>query len=362
MAQNNDSQKRQINFDPAFIRKILVLRYRSIGDILLSNPSLAGLKKAFPRAVIHFLVDDVFEDLLYNNKNVDKVILNPRKKLQRGMGAEIEFIRKVREENYDLAVDLQAGPRGAVTTLLSGARLRIGHQFRFRNRICYNMLAETPQTDDHSWKVQFKVVTPLGAPWPKEPEFFLDFPETAEKSATDKLEKAGLLFDRPMVILHPGARVPVKRWPAAKMGALARWLVDERRVAVILAGAGVDAEEIQSIKRSSGYALPSFLDLALPELAALINMSDMLICNDSGPMHMAGVLDTPVVALFGPSDPNLWGPVGNRKMVVSCGPMECQPCDQKNCLYEGVHCMTRIELEEVKKAVERLWTLAEEKE
>jgi len=362
LAQNNDTQWPQINFDPGLVRKILVLRYRSIGDILLSNPSLAGLKKTFPRAVIHFLVDDVFGELLYHNKNVDKVILNPRKKLQRGLGAEIDFIRKIREENYDLAVDLQAGPRGAVTTLLSGARLRVGHKFRFRNKICYNMYAEDPLTEDHSWKVQFKVVTPLGVPWPEEPEFFLDFPESAAKSVNDKLEKAGLLFDRPMVLLHPGARVPVKRWPSDKMGALARWLVDERQVAVILAGADSDAEEIASIKRHSGYALPSFLDLSIPELAALIGMSGMLVCNDSGPMHMAGVLDTPVVALFGPSDPNLWGPVGNRKITVSCDPMECQPCDQKNCLYEGVHCMTRIDVEAVKQAVDKLWELTAPKE
>ncbi|MDH5511115.1 MAG: lipopolysaccharide heptosyltransferase II [Nitrospinota bacterium] len=346
-----------MNFDPASIRKILVLRLRSIGDILLSNPSLAALKRTFPRAVIHFVVDDVFEDLLYNNKNVDMVITNPRDKSSRGLMTDIAFIRRLRQENYDLAVDLQAGPRGAFAALLSGARHRIGHHFQFRNWLCYNMKAETPYPDDHSWRVQFKVVTPLGAQWPEEPEYFLDFPESATQSITNKLEKEGLMFDRPLVLLHPGARTPVKRWPAESMGALARWLVDEMEMAVILAGSASDDEEIKTIRRASGYALPAYTDLTLWQLAALIKMSAMIVCNDSGPMHMAGVLDTPVVAIFGPSDPVLWGPVGQRKSVVTCEPMECQPCDQNNCIYEGDHCTSRIELPEVQRAVERLWEL-----
>ena len=351
-----------MNFDHALIRKILVLRYRSIGDILLSNPSLAALKKTFPHAVIHFVVDDIFEGLLHNNRNVDKVILNPRKILQRGFMADLAFVKMLREERYDLAVDLQAGPRGAVMSLLSGASLRIGHHFKLRNRLCYNLAADAPLSDDHSWKVQFKVVSALGAPWPEEPEFFLDFPEEATASVTEKLEKAGLLFDRPIVILHPGARVMVKKWPAGKMGAMARWLVDEKQLAVILVGAEADEEELKAIRRAAGYALPAFTGLTLWELAALIKMADMIVCNDSGPMHMAGVLDTPVVALFGPSDPTIWGPVGQRKTIVSCGPMECQPCDQNSCGYEGNHCMTRIDLEEVKKSFERLWELTHQNE
>ena len=351
-----------MNFDPASIRKILVLRLRSIGDILLSNPSLAALKRTFPRAVIHLLVDDLFEGLLHNNANVDKVITNPRQLSQKGIKADLALIRQLRQEKYDLAVDLQAGTRGAFAALFSGARHRIGHHFRFRNWLCYNMKAQAPLPDDHSWKVQFKVVTPLGAQWPQEPEFFLDFPESATRSVTKRLEEAGLMFDRPIALLHPGARVMVKRWPAEKMGALARWLVDEREMAVIIAGSKADEEEIKSIRRASGYALPSFADLSIWELAALIKMSNMVICNDSGPMHMAGVLDTPLVALFGPSDPVLWGPVGQRKIVVTCEPMECQPCDQKNCIYEGDHCTSRIELPEVQRAVERLWELTEPQE
>ena len=162
------------------------------------------------------------------------------------------------------------------------------------------------------------------------------------------------MFDRPIVVLHPGGRVPLKQWPSAKMGQLAKWLADDMGVAVVLAGSEKDTEEIRIIRRASGYALPWFTDLSLGELSALLTLARLLVCNDSGPMHMAGVLDVPTVAMFGPSDPLLWAPVGSRKRIVTCAPMECMPCDQKNCPRHGDHCMMRIEVNEVKSAVKRL--------
>lgn len=336
------------------VKKILVLRYRSIGDILLANPSLAGLRHRFPDATIDLLVDDVFAELLYKNRNVDHVLLNERKPLKKGLRAEWGRLMEIRSGNYDLVVDLQAGPRGAWAALFSGAKVRVGHLFRFRNRICYNLYGEAPEPDEHSWRVQFKTVRPLGIDWPGEPDFFLQTSEDSAVSAQRKLEDRGLMFDRPLVVLHPGARVQVKRWPAAKMGALARWLVDEKNAAVILAGSGADEEEIKLIRRVSGYALPYFTDFTIGELTAVLATADLLVCNDSGPMHMAGVLDTPTVAMFGPSDPSLWAPMGSNKVIVTAEPMECMPCDQKKCPYVGDHCMTRIEVDEVKRAVDKL--------
>lgn len=341
------------------VRRILVLRYRSIGDILLSNPALAALRRRFPKAAISYVVDDVFEELLYKNPNVDEVITHPR--LPSGPArrrADLRMIKTIREGRFDMAVDLQSGPRGAWTAFFSGARVRVGHPFRLRNRLLYNVYGEKPTPMDHTWRVQFKTVRPLGIDWPDRPSFHLEFSENAAKSMRKRLEREGLMFDRPLVLLHPGARVRYKRWPAAKMGGLARWLVDERGAAVVLAGSNADGDEIKTIRRASGYALPYFTDLSLAELSALIKSAALLVCNDSGPMHMAGVLDTPVAALFGPSDPVVWEPVGARKAVLTCHPpMECMPCDQKGCPHEGRHCMARIEISDVKRAIDKLRAL-----
>lgn len=341
----------------ASIRKILVLRYRSIGDILLANPSLHGLRSAFPNAKIDIIVDDLFEEILRANPNVDRVILNPRKPDGPKWKADFEMVKKLRAEEYDIAVDLHSGPRSAALAFLSGAKWRAGHAFRLRNRLSYNVPVTTATTDEHTWKVQFKVVAELGVDWPATPEYFLSVSDEMAKSVNERLKKAGFSSDHPLVLLHPGARVMVKRWPAERMGELARWLVDEKGAAVFLAGAPADEDEIRKIRKASGYALPYFTDLNIGELVALIKRSAMIVCNDSGPMHIAGVLNIPTVALFGPSDPHVWAPVGEKKAVLTCAPMECMPCDQKHCPYEGNHCMTRISVDEVKREVGKLGVL-----
>jgi lipopolysaccharide heptosyltransferase II len=345
----------KINF--ASIRKILVLRYRSIGDILLANPALKGLRDKFHNAKIHVLTDDDFEEILRGNPNVDRVILNPRKPAGSKWMGDIAMVKKLRAEKYDIAVDLHGGPRSAMFTLLSGAALRAGHAFRLRNRISYNVPVTHCAADEHTWKVQFRVVAELGAKWPTMPEYFLQVDETSALSMKERLERAGFTFDRPLALLHPGARVMVKQWPAERMGELARWLVDEKKVAVFLAGSPADGPEIRKIRNASGYALPFFTELKLGELVALINRSALVVCNDSGPMHIAGVLNIPTIALFGPSDPHIWAPVGERNITLACAPMECMPCDQKHCPYEGNHCMTRISVDEVKRAVGRMGVL-----
>ena len=343
-----------MNFAPGSVQKILVLRYRSIGDILLSNPTLKALREKFPKAEIHYLADDLFVKLLHNNPNIDQVVTHHRDAESDGIASQWDDIKLLRDQDYDLAIDLQTGPRGAFTTLLCGATTRLGHPYRLRNRLCYNMYGDPPQPEDHTWQVQFRTVLPLGIKWPDKPEFFLDISDNAMTSQHKRLESEGLMFDRPIVMLHPGARVQTKRWPADLMGELARWLVDIKNMAVILAGSKADEDEIMAIRKASGYALPYFTQLGLSELGAMIKASNMIICNDSGPMHMAGVLGTPTVALFGPSDPTVWAPVGAKKEIVTCDPMECMPCDQKGCDYEGDHCMTRIEVDDVKRAVDKL--------
>ena len=113
--------------------------------------------------------------------------------------------------------------------------------------------------------------------------------------------------------------------------------------------------EIERIRKSSGYALPFLDEFSLSELTALIDLADLVICNDSGPMHIAGVLNRPTVAIFGPTDPNVWAPVGSDKVVLTPAPMECMPCDtEQECPHRSDYCVSRIELGEVQRAVNRI--------
>lgn len=338
-----------MKFDPGSVGKILLIRYRSIGDILLTNPTLAAVREKFPNATIDMVVDDIFMSILKNNPNIDNVIGHKRN--SKSLIDDFLFIRKIRANNYDLVIDLQGGPRGAWLTFFSGAKYRVGMPFRWRNKIAYNIYGEEPESCDHTHIVQMKTVKPLGINRTSAPEYFLSVDETALLQIRKKL--AGFDFDKPLALLHPGARIFEKRWPSDKMGRLAKYLIDEKGFNLVIAGGNTDRDEVDKITASSGHALASFTDLTLDELIALISMAKLMVCNDSGPMHIAGVLNVPGIALFGPSDPKIWAPPGNNLVVVTPPPMECMPCDQKNCHLTGEHCMTKIELADVITAIEK---------
>ncbi len=340
-----------MKFDPGSVDKILIIRYRSIGDILLTNPTLAAIREKFPKAEINMLVDDIFCSVLKNNPNIDNV--TGHKRNNKSLIDDFLFVMKIRAEKYDLVIDLQGGPRGAWLTFFSGAKYRVGMPFRWRNRIAYNLYGEEPEPGDHTHLVQIKTVKPLGIEPAPAPEYFLSVDETALLQIKKRLKTAGFDFDKPLALIHPGARIFEKRWPSDKMGKVAKYLIDEKNFAVIVAGDKNDIKDVDQIAKASGHSLTSFTDLTLDELIAVISMAKLVICNDSGPMHIAGVLNVPTVALFGPSDPRIWEPPGDRHLVLTPPPMECMPCDQKNCSLTGTHCMTKISVSSVIEAIDQ---------
>jgi predicted lipopolysaccharide heptosyltransferase III len=339
------------------VKKILVLRYRSIGDIILTGPALDALSLTFPEARIDMVVDDAFADLCRGNPNINYLILHKR---DRGSMSKWEyfkmnvgFIWKIRKQKYDLIVDLHSGPRSAMLTMLSGAQYRLGYHFRFRNKLAYNIPAPLGGKGVHTIDVLLQTLLPLNVKMPEEKQLFLQCQETDTTFVEDFLSKYGISRENDfIVVMHPGARIEEKRLPAEKMGAIARWLIDELGVKVVYAGNNDDIEQISEIVKFSGRRGLIATNLSLGKLAALIGAASLFVGNDSGPTHMASALGIPIVAFFGPSDPAVWGPAGENVRVLRNIPMmECQPCDQKKCHLSGNHCMTKIKINDIKRAV-----------
>ena len=343
------------------IKKILVLRYRSIGDIILSSPALEALRLSFPSSRIDMVIDDVFEDICYGHPNIDYLILHKRdtsgmtwfQKMVMGF----KFIAKIRKQKYDLVIDLHGGPRSAPLAWLSGARYRVGYRLRLRSKLFYNISIPGADPSMHTSDVLLNAVKTVGCVMPEEKKLFLGYRPEDKEFVTGFLRKFGVSGKDRLVMMHPGARVDIKRLPAEKMGQLARWMADELGVKVVYAGNNADIAEIASIVSYSGKRGLIATNLKLGHLSALIASCDLFVGNDSGPMHMATALGVPVVAFFGPSDPAIWGPAGDHSKVIRNAPlMDCQPCDQKNCPSIGVHCMTKIKLAEAKRAIMNILT------
>lgn len=338
------------------IKKILVLRYRSIGDIILSSPALEALRLTFPSARIDMVIDDVFEDICHGHPNIDYLILHKRDtsgmtRFQKMM-LGLKFIAKIRKQKYDLVIDLHGGPRSAPLAWLSGARYRVGYRLRLRSKLFYNIPILHGTVEAHTVDVMLNAIRAIDGVMPEEKKLYLGHRPEDKEFVTGFLRKFGVSEKDRLVMVHPGARVDIKRLPAEKMGQLARWMADDLGVKVVYAGNNADIAEIAGIVSYSGKRGLIATNLKLGHLAALIASCDLFIGNDSGPMHMAAALGVPVVSFFGPSDPAIWGPVAAQAKVIRNAPlMECQPCDQKNCPHIGAHCMTKIKLAEAKRAI-----------
>lgn len=345
-----------MDIQKSLVKKILVLRYRSIGDIILSSPALEALRLTFPSSRIDMVIDDVFEDICHGHPNIDYLILHKRdtsgmswfQKMVMGF----KFFAKIRKQKYDMVIDLHGGPRSAPLAWLSGARYRVGYPLRLRSRLFYNIYIVGGDPASHTSDVLLNAVKTVGCVMPEEKKLFLGYRPEDKEFVTGFLRKFGVSEKDRLVMMHPGARVDVKRLPAEKMGQLARWMADELGVKVVYTGNNADIAEIAGIVSYSGKRGLIATNLKLGHLSALIASCDLFIGNDSGPMHMAAALGVPVVAFFGPSDPAIWGPVADQAKVIRNAPlMECQPCDQKSCPHAGAHCMTKIKLAEAKRAI-----------
>lgn len=343
--------------DKRSIKKILVLRYRSIGDIILTTPALEALALTFPEARIDMVVDDAFADLCHGHPYVNYLLLHKR---DRGELTKWEyfkmntrFIWKIRKQRYDLIVDLHSGPRSATLTMLSGARYRLGYHYRLRNKLAYNIAAPMGGKGVHTIDVLLQTLLPLGIKMPDERRLFLQAQEADKGYIKEFLAKYDISTENDFIaVMHPGARIEEKRLPAEKMGAIARWLIDELGVKVVYAGNNSDLGQISEIVKFSGRRGLIATNLPLGKLTALIETSHLFLGNDSGPTHMASALGIPIVAFFGPSDPSVWAPLGENVKVLRNAPLlDCQPCDQKKCKLSGDHCMTKIKINDVKRAI-----------
>lgn len=332
------------------IKKILVIKLRYIGDTLLMTPLLDALKDVFPDAAISALVNRGTEAVLFDNPLLEDILILDR--ASRALDY-LRFLKEVRGKKFDLVIDLTDADRSAFISYWSGAPIRIGFQERslLRNSLLYNLLIKADGGALHKIDHHLAVVEAMGHPVRnRELRLFLG-PEEIEITR-QRLNKMGLVFDRPYVVFHPGARRWYKSWPSEYFSELGKMILKEYKVQLVLAGSTSDHEVVEKIEK--GINLPC-INLAgtlnLRELACLLKMAALCVVNDSSPMHIAAAVGTPTIALFGLTDYRNWYPRGKIHAVFS---QDC-PCrpygHSRECDQDVNHCMRKIRVEEVFEAV-----------
>ena len=331
-------------------RNILAIKLRYLGDVLLSTPTLHALKAAYPAARLSVLVNRGTEAILQANPDVDEII-----PLDRGsIVQQSRFVWKIRRRRFDAVVDLTDGDRAAFLTWISGAPVRIGFnaEERWTGR-CYTTVVR-PDAGVHRIERDLAALVPLGAAIQhRVPRLRLTSEDDAKFEQLAR--QLNLAQDRPWVVVQPGARYWFKAWPPERFAELADRLNDCFGCQIVVGGSPEEESLTQSVVRQAKSRLVSIAGRSdVRTLAALLKRSALFIGNDTGAMHIAAAVCTPVVGLFGPSDPTEWGPRGGPAEVIYKG-LDCRICFHPTCRRGEENCMKLITVEEVMSACRRLF-------
>ncbi len=323
------------------IRNILFIRTDRIGDMVLSIPAIRALKRLYPAARLTVLASPANHCLLRHEECVDETIVidtnNPRKLRQ-----ALSTLRQLRRHRYDLVVDPLVGHdlNTALVAFASGALLRLGFSNAGRE-VFFTNPVPNPGEERHIAAVTLELVGELGNVG-QHPRLSVRLTGEEILSARQRLS-ASVPQGTRLVGIHPGAHYPSQRWPVEHFIDLAARLKRQAGVALLLLGGPTDAPLVEAIERSLPAPTAAFIGADLRFTAAIISHLEVLVCNNSGPLHLATALGVPTVSFMGPTNAAQWWPLGGFNIVLRAAGLDCLGCKKGICPKGTNECLTEID-------------------
>ncbi len=346
---------------------ILIIKMSAIGDVTHTLPALTALRREYPHAQIDWLIQETALEAVRGHRALDRLLIWRRESSIRAFRAgdryavirEIRRLAKeVRETRYDLLIDFHALLKSSLWVLLARADRKVGFgrgmQHSEGSYLFLNERIPAISMDVHALDRGLILLNALGI---STGEVIYDFPilEENEAQARKLVEAEGGLPGGCLLAIHPMTLWPTKLWENERFGEVADRLI-EKGFRVAFTGGPEDRKSIDEICRRMAHAAIRFDGrTSLKTLAAVYRMACAVVSTDTGPMHIAAAVGTPVVALFGPTAPWRTGPHGKQHTVLRAG-LDCSPCFRKRCMtteYEELACMRRLTVDQVVDAVLR---------
>ena len=331
------------------MRAVLIVRLGALGDIVHAVPVAAALRERFPAARIDWVVDERHQDVLSLVSAVDRRIVWRSRSLP--VGSRIAQLRRALAAGaYDAAVDVQGLLKSAAVARLSGAPRVLGFAAaRLREPPARFLYTETcdPGGAGHVVRTNLVFARRLGAP-AAAPRFPLDVPASA---ALDGARRALGGGRGPFAVINPGAAWPNKRWSPTRLGQVAEWLRDARRLPSLVTWGPGDESAAAAVVDGSGGAARLAPPTGVPDLAAILGAAAVVVSGDTGPMHLAAALGTPVVGLHGPTDARRNGPWAPGDVAVSRF-ADCR-CRYRRRCRAARPCLDDVTVDEVTAALDR---------
>ena len=308
-------------------QRILLIKPSSLGDVIHALPTLTALRRRFPQTHIAWLVKRQWAGVLDRAQDLDAVW-----PVEPGLRGWASLIPRLRAARFDLVIDLQGLLRSAMIALLSGCPCRIGFaNTREGSPWFYSHRVAVPAPDIHAVDRYLLVAAALGAVPSGSPEFRLGIWPGDREAVEAVLRRHGLPGSGEWIAMNAAARWPTKRYPPESFAAVADQVQDAGLGPVAFIGGPEDGPAVTAViarMRTRAIDLTGATPVGL--LPALLASAALLVTNDSGPMHVAAAVGTPVVALFGPTSPVLTGPYGGAHRALTSG-IACSPCFSRRC-------------------------------
>ncbi len=335
-------------------KRILIVNVNWIGDVIFSTPFIKAIRDAYPDGYIACLLHPRCVDILKGSPRVDEIIVYDEEGEHKGIIGKLMLILYLRKIRFDIAFILHRSFTKALLTFLAGIKERIGYPTKNRGFLLSRTI-NLPDEEVH--KVEYFLGLAKGTGIKVRENSYEFFVQDADRESIKRfLRKHGVADDDRLVVLCPGGNWGSKRWPKKSFAKLADMLAENLSAKIILSGAKKDAvlaEEIRLMMKS--IPVISCGLTTLKELGALLERADLVVANDSGPMHLAVAMKSNVIALFGPTSPGLTGPYGKGNYSVIWKTEECEvPCYDVTCTDN--RCMKLITVEEVFEESEEMLT------
>ena len=343
---------------------MLVNPTRYLGNLLIAGELIQQFSRycSDKGIQLQIVLDESFRDLLIHSLPEAQLVFYPRRAIARASIAGklrlyLQCLRKIRNFRADIAFNIEEDSVSHRLTQLSGARFRLGCSTT-RHRYGYHQVlpidfSRRPADQKHRWYSFAEVFMHLGLE-PGKPGYIHLHPATMNETATSRMLAAGLKDHTPLAVIHAGATKAYKRWPTLSFSALAEQLID-KGYQVAFIGSGDDcritAEILEMLSAEyKSCTVNACGILSLSELAAFLQQASIMIGNDSGPFHLAAALNIPGIVIFGPTEADIWKPLGRNIRVIQHRNLCSLQCTRKNCLH-AYRCLHAISPDEIMAAL-----------
>jgi ADP-heptose:LPS heptosyltransferase len=321
-----------------------------LGDIIFTIPAIQLYKNHYPEHRLYYVVEEDFTDIADLIPGIHEVLVIPR---QMGLKDFMDFRKKVRGIGFNRVIDFHSGPKSALLTYLSGIKTRIGYRTPNRN-YAYTKLTPRNTSDSatHSTLNQALLLEHMNIKIKANAENIPPYPSIVipDGSVSGRLRKP--LPGGKKAVIHVGAGNRFRDWGLDNFSSLIEKLQRDSLSIFLIGNTNTEKERGKILE--TRFAVTDFTgQLSIKETLSLIDGADIYIGFDSGPLHLASLTRTPLVAMYGPNIPEISGPWRKEYLTIVQLKMKCRPCSQRKCIYDTIRCIHDIEVDRVYEAVKK---------